>query len=224
MAKVIFVLLFSLNALAVEKWMHRAHEKMGGEFTYSNLCKEMSFEDIKNTFDLKKIEGYQGIEVDAYYNSKVDKLLAFHKSKKYPYGSINYQCFSSNYVTIKNLIEYIKGAKPEFGIWIDTKNDSLFEVYQSSRKMANLALRENIFIEVQNIWAIPFYSLRGFKVSLWLKSKSIIYKEMAKLLGAQRFSMSCGDLKANTTLTEKDEVMCWGKNPPINKKLKVQLN
>jgi glycerophosphoryl diester phosphodiesterase len=143
---------------------NNCHKVWSSRGFYASHSEQNSLNSFENAFSL----GYNGVEVDFYYDLKMDKFIVSHdRVKKDKKGNFYYSLKNGKLFTLENLLDEL-GDDHYF--WLDYKNlDRLSkEETQNAIKRLNYItkgsnLKERLYIEGSTPNTLDIYTKAGYK-------------------------------------------------------------
>lgn len=130
---------------------------------YSSKSEQNTLESFQKAFDL----GASGVEVDFYYDVKMDKFIVSHsKPKKLKDGSLKYKLKDGKLLTLEEVFDKV-GEDKYF--WLDYKNLDRISSEQTLKAIERLNhisklnnIKNRLYIEGSNPIKLSSYTKAGF--------------------------------------------------------------
>ena len=143
------------------------HKVWAARGLYTTYSEQNSIVSMQRAFT----EGALGVEVDLYYDVKMDRFIISHdKPVRDKEGNLKYTEKNGELLTLEVLLQTV-GEGHYF--WIDYKNLDKLSVQESNHAIKRLlnitqeaTLRESLYIEGSNPFRLSMYTDAGFKTIL----------------------------------------------------------
>ena len=137
---------------------------------YLNSLEQNSLSSVSKAFK----NGFEGVEIDFYYDIKMDKFIVSHnKPKKNKNGELQYTLKNGKFLTLEEL--FTIDVKARF-FWLDYKNLDRINSEDTNKAIKRLekiskkySLKERLYIEGSNPFILQKYTNAGFKTILAFK-------------------------------------------------------
>lgn len=181
------------------------HKIWAARGIYTNHHEQNSLKSINNAFSL----GANGIEVDFFYDSKMDDFIISHgRPKKSNDGNLIYTKKDGEILTLEKVLKTF--SKKYF--WLDYKNLDRISKEDTTKAITRLleitkynSIRERLYIEGSNPLRLSKYTNSGFKTllavrplpqnSIFSSISSNIYKLLYYFNNITALAISHGDIK-----------------------------
>ncbi len=143
------------------------HKVWAARGLYKTHSEQNSIVSMQRAFT----EGALGVEVDLYYDVKMDRFIISHdKPVKDSEGNLSYSKKNGKLLTLENVLQTV-GERHYF--WLDYKNLDKLSVLESEHAIERLLsitreseLRKSLYIEGSNPFRLSLYTDAGFKTIL----------------------------------------------------------
>jgi hypothetical protein len=150
-----------------ENTYNNCHKVWSARGIYEKRGEQNSIKSLTAAADA----GYQGFEIDFYYDTLIDRFIVSHdKPKKDKNGELHYTLKDGKLLTLQEVFEKV-GREHYF--WLDYKNLdrlSLKETQQAIQRLNTISkihnIKDRLYIEGCTPWHLSNYAKAGFKTLL----------------------------------------------------------